>query len=130
MTALRQLPRDASHKTGKCQTRYDIHRIPADVRGSWRDIAEMLGSRLMILDRWRVTEILELLDPKNLARVTSPETGPTRPTSRHPMEVGLSEAIVQLKEDARFWPTETDGQTRLVLLVHIKRRQKILQLKR
>jgi hypothetical protein len=128
MTALRQSPREASHKTGKCQTRYGIHRIPADVRGCRRDIAEMLRSCLMILDRWGVAEILsrskepgQSYKPGNRANKTDKSSSVGSWTE---WGNGSAERGCLVLADWNRWANP------LVLLVHIKRCPKILQLER
>lgn len=40
------------------------------------------------------------------------------------VEVGLSETMNELRTDAHFGLSQTNGKTRLVLLIHIKRNEK------
>jgi hypothetical protein len=46
------------------------------------------------------------------------------------VEVGLSESLNRLRCDASHWLTKTNGQTKLVLLIHVNPTQKLLQMER
>lgn len=46
------------------------------------------------------------------------------------IEVGISESLNQLRSDAFYWLTKTNGQTKLVILIHIRLSQKVLEIER
>lgn len=46
------------------------------------------------------------------------------------LEIGYSESLGQLRNDAHFWLTQTSGFTGIALLLHIKQAQRILEFER
>ena len=46
------------------------------------------------------------------------------------IEVGVSESLSQLRTDARFWLTRSGGQTRIVILLAVKKATRVMKIER
>ena len=46
------------------------------------------------------------------------------------IEVGVSESLSQLRTDARFWLTRSRGQTRIVILLSVKKATRVMKIER
>jgi len=46
------------------------------------------------------------------------------------IEAGMSETLNQLRNDAHFWLTKTDQEVKIVLLIHVRKEDKIITLER
>ncbi|GAD92659.1 predicted protein [Paecilomyces variotii No. 5] len=110
-------------------------------------VAQNRVSRLMngfLRDRLVLLSLQRLLLPAGSARMRFPtglEKEPDEqlmPRTRNALtdypsfvlEVGVSETLSQLRRDARLWLTNTNGRTRLVLIVALNKTRKLMRFER